>query len=87
MPSLESLKTLKTLQVDNKTYHYYSLPDDTRSLGDTDKLPFSMKVLLENLLRFEDGGSPSRSRTSRRSPTGRWTAAPAARSSTARRAC
>jgi hypothetical protein len=55
MPSLDSLNTLKTLQVDDKTYHYFSLPDAARSLGDLDKLPMSLKVLLENLLRWEDG--------------------------------
>ncbi|WP_077047149.1 aconitate hydratase AcnA [Pseudomonas sp. KK4] len=54
MPSLDSLKTLKTLQVDSKTYHYFSLPDAAKSLGDLDKLPMSLKVLLENLLRWED---------------------------------
>jgi aconitate hydratase len=54
MPSLDSLKTLKTLQVGNKTYHYFSLPDAARSLGELDKLPMSLKVLLENLLRWED---------------------------------
>jgi aconitate hydratase len=54
MPSLDSLKTLKTLQVDDKTYHYFSLPDAAKSLGDLDKLPMSLKVLLENLLRWED---------------------------------
>ncbi|WP_223463416.1 MULTISPECIES: aconitate hydratase AcnA [unclassified Pseudomonas] len=54
MPSLNSLKTLKTLQVGNKTYHYFSLPEAARSLGDLDKLPMSLKVLLENLLRWED---------------------------------
>ncbi|EJM65636.1 aconitate hydratase AcnA, partial [Pseudomonas sp. GM55] len=54
MPSLDSLKTLKTLQVGNKTYHYFSLPAAARSLGELDKLPMSLKVLLENLLRWED---------------------------------
>ncbi|WP_347907699.1 aconitate hydratase AcnA [Pseudomonas grandcourensis] len=54
MPSLDSLNTLKTLQVGNKTYHYFSLPDAAKSLGDLDKLPMSLKVLLENLLRWED---------------------------------
>ncbi|WP_433739536.1 aconitate hydratase AcnA [Pseudomonas putida] len=54
MPSLDSLNTLKTLQVDDKTYHYFSLPDAAKSLGDLDKLPMSLKVLLENLLRWED---------------------------------
>ncbi|WP_285348892.1 aconitate hydratase AcnA [Pseudomonas sp. ME-P-057] len=54
MPSLDSLKSLKTLDVNNKTYHYFSLPDAARTLGDLDKLPMSLKVLLENLLRWED---------------------------------
>jgi aconitate hydratase len=54
MPSLDSLKTLATLQVDDKTYHYFSLPQAAKSLGNLDKLPMSLKVLLENLLRWED---------------------------------
>ncbi|NMX55605.1 aconitate hydratase AcnA [Pseudomonas sp. WS 5146] len=54
MSSLDSLRTLKTLQIDDKTYHYFSLPEATKSLGDLDKLPMSLKVLLENLLRWED---------------------------------
>ena len=54
MPSLDSLKTLKTLQIDQKTYHYFSLPDAAKSLGNIDQLPMSLKVLLENLLRWED---------------------------------
>ncbi|WP_085695284.1 MULTISPECIES: aconitate hydratase AcnA [unclassified Pseudomonas] len=55
MPSLDSLNTLKTLPVDSKTYHYFSLPEAAKSLGDIDRLPMSLKVLLENLLRWEDG--------------------------------
>ncbi|WP_296182879.1 aconitate hydratase AcnA [Pseudomonas sp. UBA1879] len=54
MPSLDSLKSLKTLDVGNKTYHYFSLPDAAKTLGDLDQLPMSLKVLLENLLRWED---------------------------------
>ncbi|MBD8090825.1 aconitate hydratase AcnA [Pseudomonas fluorescens] len=54
MSSLDSLRTLKTLQIDAKTYHYFSLPEAAKSLGDLDKLPMSLKVLLENLLRWED---------------------------------
>jgi aconitate hydratase len=54
MPSLDSLKSLKTLNVGDKTYHYFSLPDAARTLGDLDRLPMSLKVLLENLLRWED---------------------------------
>ncbi|GFM57289.1 aconitate hydratase [Pseudomonas cichorii] len=54
MPSLDSLKSLKKLEVDNQTYHYFSLPEAAKSLGGLDKLPMSLKVLLENLLRWED---------------------------------
>lgn len=54
MPSLDSLKSLKTLEIDTKTYHYFSLPEAAKSLGDLSKLPMSLKVLLENLLRWED---------------------------------
>ncbi len=51
----DSLKTRSTLQVGAKSYAYYSLPKASETLGDVSRLPFSMKVLLENLLRFEDG--------------------------------
>ncbi|WP_295470027.1 aconitate hydratase AcnA [uncultured Pseudomonas sp.] len=55
MPSLDSLKSQKTLAIQDKTYHYFSLPEAARSLGELDRLPMSLKVLLENLLRWEDG--------------------------------
>ncbi|MFO3724450.1 aconitate hydratase AcnA [Pseudomonas sp. HLMP] len=55
MPSLDSLKTLKTLTAAGRTYHYFSLAEATRQLGDLERLPMSLKVLLENLLRWEDG--------------------------------
>ena len=55
MSSLDSLNTLCTLKVDDKTYHYLSLPLAAKTLGDLSKLPMSLKVLLENLLRWEDG--------------------------------
>ncbi|MFC4258026.1 aconitate hydratase AcnA [Marinobacter lacisalsi] len=51
----DSFNTLSTLDVDGKTYHYYSLPKAGKALGDIDRMPFSLKVLTENLLRFEDG--------------------------------
>lgn len=84
MPALDSLKTLRSLAVDGKTYHYYSLPEAARTLGDLGKLPMSLKVLLENLLRWEDGSTVTAT-TSRPSPAGSGSAAPTARSSTARR--
>ena len=46
-----------TLQVKDKTYRYYSLPLAAKSLGDITRLPKSLKVLLENLLRWQDGNS------------------------------
>jgi aconitate hydratase len=51
----DSLHTRSTLSVQGKTYAYYSLEKASKTLGDISRLPFSMKVLLENLLRFEDG--------------------------------
>ncbi len=51
-----SLGTRSTMDVGGKTYAYYSLDKAAESVGDVSRLPFSMKVLLENLLRFEDEG-------------------------------
>ena len=51
----DSLKTRSTLNVGSSSYAYYSLEKAGQALGDISRLPFSMKVLLENLLRFEDG--------------------------------
>jgi aconitate hydratase len=53
----DSLNTRRTLAVDGKTYHYFSLPEAAKSIGDITRLPYSLKVLLENVLRFEDGRS------------------------------
>src|SRR3984957_3006338 len=52
----DSLKTLKTLSVEGKDYKYFSLAA-AAALGDISKLPKTLKVLLENVLRFENGGS------------------------------
>lgn len=52
----KSLKVKKSLKVNEKTYQYFSLNEAASALGkDVSKLPFSLKILLENLLRFEDG--------------------------------
>ena len=56
----DSLNTRSTLTVGGKTYAYYSLAKAAEALGDISRLPFSMKVLLENLLRFEDGATVTR---------------------------
>lgn len=51
-----SLKTHKILHVNDKEYNYYSLPDAEKAgLHGISKLPFTLKILLENLIRYEDG--------------------------------
>ena len=51
----DTLKVRRTLTVGAKSYDYFSLPAAAETLGDISRLPFSLKVLLENLLRYEDG--------------------------------
>ncbi len=55
MPSLDSLKTRKSLTVGPSTYDYFSLKAAEKTLGKLSRLPVSLKVLLENLLRNENG--------------------------------
>jgi len=58
MASIDSLKTRRELTVGDKTYAYYSLrAAEEAGLSGVSRLPISMKVLLENLLRNEDGQS------------------------------
>ncbi|MCR5873766.1 aconitate hydratase AcnA [Phenylobacterium sp. J426] len=58
MASVDSLKTRRELTVGDKTYAYYSLrAAEEAGLSGVSRLPISMKVLLENLLRNEDGQS------------------------------
>lgn len=53
---LDSFKTRRTLKVGNKTYDYFSLKAaQAAGIGDVENLPYSLKVLMENLLRNEDG--------------------------------
>jgi len=52
----DTLGTRSTMTVGGKEYAYYSLKKAEEKLGDVSRLPFSLKVLLENMLRFEDGG-------------------------------
>jgi len=51
----DSLKTRRTLTVGGRKYSYYSLEAAAAALGDVSRLPYSLKVLFENLLRWEDG--------------------------------
>ncbi|AWJ90850.1 aconitate hydratase [Azospirillum baldaniorum] len=56
----DSLKTRRSLSVGGKSYDYFSIKAaEDAGLGDLSRLPYSMKVLLENLLRFEDGRTVS----------------------------
>ncbi|MEM9908827.1 MAG: aconitase family protein, partial [Cyanobacteria bacterium P01_D01_bin.44] len=53
--AVNSFNAKQSLTVGNQTYHIYSLPEAAKTLGDMSRLPYSLKVLLENLLRYEDG--------------------------------
>ncbi len=56
MPSIDSYQARKELKVGSRTYVYYSLEAaEAAGLAGVSRLPASMKVLLENLLRHEDG--------------------------------
>lgn len=56
----DTAKTRKSLSVNGKTISYYSIPTATEAgLGDFTKLPAALKVVLENMLRFEDGKTVS----------------------------
>jgi aconitate hydratase len=54
---VNSFNAKTNLTVAAKTYTIFSLPEAAKTLGDISRLPFSLKVLLENLLRYEDGRS------------------------------
>ncbi|HVV28601.1 MAG TPA: aconitate hydratase AcnA [Rhizomicrobium sp.] len=59
--SLDSFKCRKTLKVGNRTYVYFSLAAaEKNGLKGASRLPYSMRVLLENLLRHEDGQTVTR---------------------------
>src|SRR5918992_4703208 len=59
--SLDSFKCRKILKIGSKQYCYYSLPAaEKNGLTGISRLPFSLKVLLENLLRHEDGRTVTR---------------------------
>ncbi|WP_336287696.1 MULTISPECIES: aconitate hydratase AcnA [unclassified Bartonella] len=61
MSQIDSFNCCKTLDIDGKEYTYYSLIEaEKNGLHGVSRLPFSMKVILENLLRFEDGRTVKR---------------------------
>ncbi len=53
--SLNSFSAKTELSVADQTYTIYSLPEAEKTLGEVSRLPYSLKVLLENMLRHEDG--------------------------------
>ena len=56
--SLDTFKSRRTLTAGGKTYAYYSLTAaEKNGLKGISRLPYSLKVLLENLLRYEDGNT------------------------------
>jgi aconitate hydratase len=55
-PGNNSFDTLSSLTVGDREYHYYSLEKLAAKVPEIRKLPYSLKVLLENVLRFEQGG-------------------------------
>ncbi len=55
----DRLNTRRTLNIGDAAYDYFSLEAAQAEIGDISRLPFSLKVLLENLLRYEDGRTVS----------------------------
>lgn len=60
-PSKDSFSTRRSLLVNGKEYQYFSLAALSKQVGDLSSLPFSLKVLLENLLRHENGSTVTQS--------------------------
>ena len=59
--SRDSFATLETLHIGGDEYDYFSLPKASDAgAGDVARLPMSLKILLENLIRFEDGSTVRR---------------------------
>ena len=58
MMSMDSLQSCSVLKVGSQAYEYFDLPTAAQNgLGDLSRMPISLKILLENLLRSEDGNS------------------------------
>ena len=54
----DSTGSRKTLEVNGKSIAYYSIPEaQAKGLGDFSRIPAALKVVLENMLRFEDGNT------------------------------
>ena len=85
----DTSKTRHTLTAGGQTFAYYSIPAaEAAGLGDFSRLPAALKVVLENMLRFEDGKTVTRRRHPRLLRLGQRRAARTrARSPIARPAC
>ena len=83
---MNSFASQATLTSGNRSYTIYRLPALTARGFNLSRLPFSLKILLENLLRREDGVNVTAA-TSSSWPTGTPRPSPAARLPTCRRAC
>ena len=59
-PGKNSFDTLTTLDIGGETFHYYSLAKLAESQPEINQLPYSLKVLLENILRFDAGDEDAR---------------------------
>ena len=59
MPSTSHFDCRRALRVDGTSYDFFSLQEADRTLGGIGRLPVSLKILLENLLRYEDGETVS----------------------------
>ncbi len=59
-PGSNSFDTLDTLDVGNRQYHYYNLQKLAAEHPEIERLPYSLKVLLENILRYEQGGDDAK---------------------------
>ena len=59
MVSLDSFKVQSQITVGNDSYNYFSLNAAAKKIGEIDQLPISLKILLENLLRHENGTTVS----------------------------
>ncbi len=54
----DTVGSRKTLNVNGKMFSYYSIPEaQARGMGDFSRIPAALKVVLENMLRFEDGNT------------------------------
>ncbi len=54
---LDTIKAKKNLTIEGKDYAYYDIKIAAQHYGDISRLPFSLKILLENMLRFQDDRS------------------------------